>query len=450
METIKILHTNDIHSHLENWPRIAHYIQSQQQAFKDDETLWTLDLGDFCDRWHPLTEATHGKGNIALLNQAHYDLITLGNNEGLGFSQDEFKELYQQANFQVVIANVRQLNQQLPPNCHAYTILTTKNKTKIAFIGLTAPFESGYRANDWLILDPQETLRAFLPELKQQADLICVMSHLGVKQDRLLAKKFPAIDLIIGSHTHHVFVHGEFVNQTLLAAAGKYGRYVGEITLTLENHQLKEKRARTICYEDLPPVADEGRVSEGYFQEGQHLLAEQVLCTITEEKSIEKITAELAQAMKAATNQDLALLNTGLVLHALAKGVITKKDLHEILPHLMHLVTVQLKGRDLIRLAAEIAKNQTFLSYYQPKGLGFRGKIFGQIYNDGLVYHPESQTASLRGKAIAAYQSYSLVTLDYWVFLPFFPTLEIAGEVTLYYPKLLREIYGEFLARNEN
>src|SRR5699024_2808674 len=250
METIKILHTNDIHSHLENWPRIAYYIQSQQQASKDDETLWTLDLGDFCDRWHPLTEATHGKGNIALLNQAHYDLITLGNNEGLGFSQDEFKELYQQANFQVVIANVRQLNQQLPPNCHAYTILTTKDQTKIAFIGLTAPFESGYRANGWLILDPQETLRAFIPELKQQADLICVMSHLGMTQDRLLAKKFPAIDLIIGSHTHHVFVHGEFVNQTLLAAAGKYGQYVGEITLTLENHQLKEKRARTICYED--------------------------------------------------------------------------------------------------------------------------------------------------------------------------------------------------------
>ena len=50
METIKILHTNDIHSHLENWPRIAYYIQSQQQASKDDETLWTLDLGDFCDR----------------------------------------------------------------------------------------------------------------------------------------------------------------------------------------------------------------------------------------------------------------------------------------------------------------------------------------------------------------------------------------------------------------
>ena len=58
---------------------------------------------------------------------------------------------------------------------------------------------------------------------------------------------------------------------------------------------------------------------KGIFKEGQHLLAEQVLCTITEEKSIEKITAELAQAMKATTNQDLALLNTGLVLHALSQ-----------------------------------------------------------------------------------------------------------------------------------
>lgn len=41
----------------------------------------TVDLGDFADRWHPLTEASDGKENIVLMNQVDYDYVTIGNNK---------------------------------------------------------------------------------------------------------------------------------------------------------------------------------------------------------------------------------------------------------------------------------------------------------------------------------------------------------------------------------
>ena len=79
MEKITLVHTNDLHSHLEHWPKIRRYLnQRKQEADSSQETVISLDLGDFVDRWHPLTEATNGQANIELMNQGHYDAVTIG------------------------------------------------------------------------------------------------------------------------------------------------------------------------------------------------------------------------------------------------------------------------------------------------------------------------------------------------------------------------------------
>ena len=54
MENIVLLHTNDLHSHLENWPKIRRFIdQKKRENEKKGITTITVDLGDFTDRWHP-------------------------------------------------------------------------------------------------------------------------------------------------------------------------------------------------------------------------------------------------------------------------------------------------------------------------------------------------------------------------------------------------------------
>ena len=95
MEEIVLFHTNDLHSHFENWPKIRRLVKAKRSLYqKEGKTVVTIDLGDFSDRCHPLTEATDGRANVAIMNTLAYDLVTIGNNEGIGNSKKQLEHLY--------------------------------------------------------------------------------------------------------------------------------------------------------------------------------------------------------------------------------------------------------------------------------------------------------------------------------------------------------------------
>ena len=144
MEKIVILHTNDLHSHLENWPRIRRFLdqRKRENEKKENTTTIAVDLGDFVDRWHPLSEATNGQANILLMNEVGYDAATIGNNEGVGNSKEESKSfLCHHAEFDIILDNLFDKNTFQPPIwTKPYKIITTKHQTKIGLIAFTAPF----------------------------------------------------------------------------------------------------------------------------------------------------------------------------------------------------------------------------------------------------------------------------------------------------------------------
>ena len=149
-EVIHIFHTNDLHSHFTYWKRSQSFIQIQRQILAEKgETSFLVDLGDHLDRSNLYTEATLGKGNIKMLNDADYDVVTIGNNEGITLSYDLLYQLYDDAKFEVVVANLYSQSEENPRWMKPYTILTTQYGTKIAVIAATAPFDlfkSAYRA----------------------------------------------------------------------------------------------------------------------------------------------------------------------------------------------------------------------------------------------------------------------------------------------------------------
>ena len=55
---------------------------------KREKRVYLFDIGDHVDRSHSFTEGTQGKGNIKLLNEAGYDAVTIGNNEGITMSKE--------------------------------------------------------------------------------------------------------------------------------------------------------------------------------------------------------------------------------------------------------------------------------------------------------------------------------------------------------------------------
>ncbi|MBM7713020.1 bifunctional metallophosphatase/5'-nucleotidase [Enterococcus xiangfangensis] len=452
MEKIILLHTNDLHSHLENWPKIRRFLLNRKQEETADKKIITLDLGDFVDRWHPLTEATNGQANVQLMNQIHYDAATIGNNEGVGNSKAELNHLYDQANFDIVLDNLfDKQTLQFPAWAQQTKIITTAQGTKVGLLAFTAPFSLTYNPNGWDIRQVMDILPELVADLRTKVDVLVLMSHLGISVDRRIARELPEIDVILGSHTHHLFEQGEKIEGVQLAAAGKYGYYVGEVHVTVDSkHQIQKTSARTFATEKMLALPEDQEEIEDYLQTGHQLLADKKVADVpfamsTDLQDEHPMIDYTLAAVKEAAGTEAAVLNSGLFLQDIPAGIVDQDQLHTALPHPMHLIKVTLSGENLIRLVLEMEKNRHFLINFPVMGMGFRGKVFGHLVYDGIEYDSVNHQVRWLGELVDPKLDYTIATVDHFMFVPFFPTIEIAGRYEFLFPDFIRSVLGDYL-----
>ncbi|MDS1000129.1 bifunctional UDP-sugar hydrolase/5'-nucleotidase [Staphylococcus capitis] len=436
---LTIYHTNDIHSHLNEYARIQSYMASHRPQLQHPSLY--LDIGDHVDLSAPVTEATIGKKNIELLSQAHCDIATIGNNEGMTISHEALQNLYTDANFKVICANVFDEKGYLPNHITSSYIKEIEG-SRILFMAATAPFTPFYRALDWVVTDPLAAIKDEIEAHKGQFDILIVMSHVGVFFDEKLCQEIPEIDVIFGSHTHHYFENGEFNNGVLMAAAGKYGHFLGEVNLTIEHGKVSDKKAKLHPLDALPQV-------ETHFEEeGKALLSEPVIDhhvkLLKKTDVITETSYLLAESVYEFTHADCALVNAGLIVNSIEADKVTEYDIHRMLPHPINLVRVRLTGDELIKVIQKSQKQEYMHEHAQ--GLGFRGDIFGGyiLYNLGFI---ESENRYfINGEEIQTDHQYTLGTVDMYTFGRYFPILK--GLPTDYImPEFLRDIFKEKLLR---
>ena len=450
MEKIQIVHTNDLHSHFENFPKIKRFIEQSRTASTADE-FYLFDIGDEMDRAHPLSEATNGQANIEWMRPLHYDAATIGNNEGLGNSHEHLEHLYDHANFPVVLNNLYEKDpSRLADFAKPCQIFTTKQQTKIGVIGLTAPYILTYPLLNWDIKLVQEMLPKSL-ELVKDCDVIILLSHLGVSMDRLIAQKHPEIDVIIGAHTHHLFPKGEMDNGVLLAAAGKYGQHIGTINLELNQQKVVEKFAFTTKTATLPAESGDEEWIQDQSDQGEKLLDQAQVAKLPHSLSSDyraknSIMQEALVAVQDFADTDVAILSSGLFLEDLPQGIITDRNLHDVLPHAIHVMRTTMTGDNVWRLVMEMEKNRLYLRNHMQKGQGFRGKIFGELVYRGITID-DKRNVYINGQELKKNQEYTLALLDHYLFVPYFPSIEIAGQNDIMYPKFLRSVLGDYLSK---
>ncbi len=279
-ETIHIYHTNDLHSHFENWPRIRDFLKNRKKWHEEQkEQVYVFDIGDHVDRWHPLSEASLGKRNVDLLNEVGYDAVTIGNNEGITLDYQDLESLYENAAFDVIVGNLLNKSSKLPQWAEPYHIYRTKGGTKAGVIGLTAYFKPFYQALGWNITSPIDELKKIVAAIKPKVDMIILLSHLGIKDDEWIAEQFPEVDIILGGHTHHILHQGKEINGSLLGAAGKYGYYVGHVMIEIDTKKGKiiSKKAQLYEHHELPATPNEEGEYQEWIQEGESLLGEEIV-----------------------------------------------------------------------------------------------------------------------------------------------------------------------------
>lgn len=449
LEKIHIFHTNDLHSHFKYWPRMQSYVKEERNNLaRIGETSYLFDVGDHLDRSNIYTEATIGKGNVQLLNEAEYDVVTIGNNEGITLSHDELFHLYDDANFEVVVGNIDAYDGRNPAWLKPYVVLTTEKGTKLGIIAATAMFDVYYEALNWQLVEARSTLLRLAHQLRKEVDIVLCLSHLGITEDELLAEECPEIDVIFGSHTHHVLPEGKLVNGVLLTGGGKFGQYTGHLVIEYDEKMRKivEKKDTLIHNKDLPNIQNEQQIVQSLEDEGIKILDTPVFTT---KKSYNKewfhysqLSDLFAHAILEKSGADCALFNAGIFLDGLPKGNVTALDVHRIFPHPINLCTIELSVTEIKEIYMQ-SKNEEW-PYIELKGLGFRGVIFGKMLTYGFSMNDNRQLL-INGKLADNNHIYKLVTLDLFTFGYFYPSFKYAKKQYIL-PEFLRNImidYGQ-------
>lgn len=445
MISLHFLHTNDLHSHFDHWGSLISYLNHERKKLSSEgEPYLTLDLGDHMDRYNPMTEGLLGAGNVKLLNDAGYDYVTIGNNEGVTFTEDALNRAYKKRHFGIVLANLYDANGERPEWCKPY-VVRNMNGVRVGLIGLTAAFPKFYRQLGWDIRDPFSELKLLVRELRPETDLIVLMSHVGLPFDERVAEELDGIDVILGAHTHHVLERGMMVESTLIAQAGKYGRYAGHVVVEYDEkkHCVLHKGADLVTLREKPDREAQEEVRR-LTDEGISLLQKEV-ARLDHAMPVDwfrdtEITRLLADALRRWCHADIGMVNAGVILDGLPAGPVTRFDVHRICPHPINPCRVEVSGQEICDMI-RIGLKKDFQEY-ELKGFGFRGKVLGKLVFSRLDWTMQPQDVldvRIGNAPLRPDQRYSLSTVDVFTMGTFLPPI-VRAEQHFYLPETLRDL----------
>lgn len=456
-----IYHTNDVHSHFHQWPYMTQIIKKQRKIHQEKgEDVLYFDIGDHADRSHPLTEALEGKGSTLLLNEAGVDAITIGNNEGLTFSKEQLSKLYEGRKFSVLVANLFEQDGSRPQWTEPYRHFSLSNGAVVGVIGMTIPYYPFYEKLGWKIADPLKLLPSLIKEVRQKADIVLLLSHLGLNLDEEIAREMEGIDVIIGGHTHHLLKSGKIVKGTRIVQAGKFGHYIGQIMLEIDD------ATKQIVHCEMG-VIDVGQKEES--EETRRLLNE------LEHKAGEILKKEvvylpeplpvhwfreskgalfLADAVREWCGAKMSMVNSGVLLETIPKGKITIGDIHRICPHPINPCVVTIQGNQLKETIQHAFTEE--MKRLQLKGYGFRGKVLGYMAFSGIEVEVKRMADGLEhvtnvmfnGKPLEPHKYYELATLDMFTFGMLYPAIANSPKKEYFMPELLRDVLLWKLSKN--
>lgn len=222
LKKITILHTNDVHSHIDPFPKNDPLNPSGGGVIaranlinlikKDNPNTLVLDAGDVF-QGTPYFNFFGGELELKLMSKMGYNASTLGNHE-FDNGMEKLSKVLKHANFSFLNSNYTLKNTPLENKIKSHEIFKI-NGIKIGVFGLGIELEGLVEKKLYKgikYLNPIEISKDVSDDLKynHNCDLIICLSHLGfsyskdknIMCDLILAKQTKNIDLIIGGHTH--------------------------------------------------------------------------------------------------------------------------------------------------------------------------------------------------------------------------------------------------------
>ena len=256
-QTLTILHTNDVHSHIDPFPEddpryhgLGGY--ARRQAYIDktivergaDNTM-VFESGDMF-QGTPYFNYYKGTLEMQLMNRMHIDAVTIGNHEfdnGVG----ALCNCIEMANFPFLNANYKIADARMHRLVSPYKIFN-RGGMRIGVFGLGMRLEglvSRFNHEGVMDGDPIEAAReasAFLR--KEGCKIIIALTHIGYSMvntpdDISLAMATTDVDMILGGHSHTFLARPDYITnavgrKVLVNQVGFGGINVGRIDIAIK------------------------------------------------------------------------------------------------------------------------------------------------------------------------------------------------------------------------
>jgi 5'-nucleotidase len=255
---ITILHTNDVHSHIDAFPKshadfpglggLAKRAVLVAQLRKENPNTLLFDAGDIF-QGTPYFNFYGGELEFKLMSMLKYDAATIGNHDFDNGIEGLFAQL-PNAKFKLLSANYDFTNTIMNGYTKPYEIYTVDG-IKIGVYGLGIALDGLVTKKlfkETQYLNPFEIAQDIERKLKaeENCDLVICLSHLGYKynsdkpDDLKLAAKTKYTNLIIGGHTHTFLKKPTIVKNTLqtdvlVNQVGCFGVNLGKIDFYFDN-----------------------------------------------------------------------------------------------------------------------------------------------------------------------------------------------------------------------
>lgn len=312
-----------------------------------------------------------GEPVSAMLREMGLDFAAVGNHE-FDWGYEYIPDWAKAGDFDFLASNIYEKETGEPVEwAKPYGVIEREGK-KVGFIGLATP-ETAYKTKPDNVAhlefkDPVEATKTWVNYLENEEDVdaVVVLSHLGSEQNKETGEitgevvdvaKVEGVDAIISAHSH-MPVNGE-VNGVPVVQAYKNGRNLAYVNLKFDDKGYLEvttelddisKRKDT-----LPVDKNMEEILSNFEADLGPIMNEKVTDLAVDlphdrDTGVSPMGATVAETMRRIVDADIAITNGGGVRAPLMAGTITIGDMYTILPFDNTLVTMEMKGSDIVEV----------------------------------------------------------------------------------------------------
>ena len=268
-------------------------------------------------------------------------------------------------------------------------------------------------------LSGAEGVQRYLETVRQQSDIVVVLSHLGMGDDEALAAAVPGIDVIVGGHTHIVQTTPKRVGNTIIVQAGSNVKSAGMLSLTYDRAAKKivdytrSNEVQPVVSNRVPPNARVDDLVKQKAAEAAAMLNKplgETKVSLQNCYSGECPLGNLVSDAMLAANQagtrpaDVAMHNNAGLRASLPKGPITYGALFQVLPFGNVLTAEDLTGSQILAILEKTVSGR-------PGNMVVSGMTYS--FDQSKPVGSRILAATIAGKPLDPQRVYRVQTIDY-------------------------------------